>query len=262
MTTHRKKFLYFVLITILTLQIIFSCTDSGMDPKEKLVGGLTGIVYDSTGLPISDANIYCLYYLNYIPAEPIVISSLLSQNLGQDSLTFELMQNFPNPFSNSSFFRFSLPEDCSIEFSVSSETTKESWILYDDDYYYGLYQLFSPNLVDSLSLVNGLYTYSLKANATGGHIYEAKKKFLIVSDLGKPNAKTDRNGVYSFNHKYTFVGDTIYRTFQNPTPTLLPHILNNHLNFLVTKDGYEGKYIEADLFPDIILNYDIVLNKE
>ncbi|NIU00779.1 MAG: hypothetical protein GWN01_07570, partial [Nitrosopumilaceae archaeon] len=39
--------------------------------------------------------------------------------------------------------------------------------------------------------------------------YSDTKELFINSDKGRPNVKTDEQGQYEFDYKYTFEGDTL-----------------------------------------------------
>jgi hypothetical protein len=173
---------------------------------------------------------------------------------------FSLEQNFPNPFSNSTFIRFSLPDRSLIHLNIVNKIENEKVLQYSAKLSKGYYQKYLNNIVDSLQLRNGIYRYSLNALLDNGTNYSDNKELFIISDKGEPNSKTDIHGQYSFDYKYSFAGDTlVIKNDENSSSTMT---LTSTVNLLFTKAGYNSTIIRATLYPDTILIHNIVLTKE
>jgi hypothetical protein len=217
---------------------------------------------DSTGSPIEGAHIFCLYHFTYIPQEPVHLAKLIELLNQETVFDFELFQNFPNPISNSTFLRFSLPQECEIMLTIQEKHSSNIVYQHNDVLPYGLYQMYLENLVDSLNLMNGVYVYSLQAEGKDGTQYSSQRELMIIGNMGEPNAISTANGEYFFEYGQAFVGDSVV---VNPTgdPYYMNNIvLNNTVNFVVEKEGYISKIFNVDLYPAILLRSDIVLLKE
>lgn len=199
-----------VYLLILLSTSLWSCKDEPTTPQEsRLDVGLTGIVYDTSGQRLDSVLIYCLFQFNYYIMPRTGSYSHFFKVSKTDTFGFNLYQNFPNPIMDNTFIRFSLPDTCSTELTITDP--------FDDNVKYsrsemlpdGLYQIYLSNLVDSLKLRNGTYRYTLKAKTKTGRTYNDTKKMFVVSDLGGSNCTTDANGIFFFDYKYAFVGDTV-----------------------------------------------------
>lgn len=250
-----------VLLAFLTFYLD-SCTDLSTPSIDTTPKGLSGQILDTEGNPIDGAKIFCLYYLTHIPAEPVQTLKITFLSTQDGSFDFKLFQNFPNPFSNSSFLRFSLPQECTVFLRIRTKNSQASVYQYTDILPYGLYQRYLENLVDSLNLKNGVYRYSLQAQGVNGISYFSQKDLLIVSNLGSPNAISNDRGEYFFDYGQAFVGDSVMVTQNDTMDNTYTIILDNHINLLIEKETYILKIITVELYPDVLLNQDIVLLKE
>ena len=122
----------------------------------------------------------------------------------------------------------------------------------------GLYQLWLPNLVDSLQLRNGPYTYALQAKSITGVTYNAAKDMFVVSDVGNPNATTGTDGRYFFSYNDAFVGDsvTIYSNEIYPEYSV---ILGRNVTLLFERKGYYSRYYVTYLLQDISICSDMTM---
>jgi hypothetical protein len=260
-TLNTHFYRYIVLIVFLPFFLI-SCSDLSAPPIDTTPKGLSGQIMDVEGNPIDEAKIFCLYYLTYIPAEPVQALKINRSSTQDGSFDFRLFQNFPNPFSNSSFLRFSLPQECTVFLRIRTKNSATTVYQYTDILPYGLYQRYLENLVDSLNLKNCLYRYSLQAQGVNGTSYFSQKDLLIVSNLGSPNAISNDRGEYFFDYGQAFVGDSVMVTQNDIMDNMYKVILDNQVNLLIEKETYISKIITVELYPDVLVNQDIVLLKE
>lgn len=86
-------------------------------------------------------------------------------------LTFELKNNYPNPFNASTIIQFSIPEDSKVELSIYDINGKEVTTLVNDWRAKGNH--FVHYIADELP--SGIYFYRLKA----GHFTSVKRMLLI-----------------------------------------------------------------------------------
>jgi hypothetical protein len=255
MVKSRKLELIKIFLCFFWIILLIGCTDNSTEPEDQ-VEGIRGKVYDTDGKPVSGANIYCLFYLTYIPSD--VTSLHNSHELSAvDSFPFQLFQTFPNPCSQSFYLRFSLPEECTTTITIYSKKTHR--IVYQDTeiYPYGLFQFYFDKIVDSLHLTNGIYHYQLNANGKSGFNYQDDKSILVISDTGTSNYITDSQGNYVFNKDDAFIGDTV--TVMNGDQISYTRILDKSVHLLVLKDGYQSKVVSFELLPGVLLQQDIIL---
>jgi len=91
-------------------------------------------------------------------------------------LTFRLLQNFPNPFNNSTTISFSLGKASHIELNVYNALGQLVKILFDEEYQPGNYQVMWNDKDNSnRPLPSGVYVYTLRM---GGGIIS--KKMLLL----------------------------------------------------------------------------------
>ena len=246
-----------VYISIIILSIINSCKESPTAPSEQ-VNGITGQIYGSDGKVLSGAKIYCLFYLYDVPIDNIS-HSILQKHTNVQDYQFELFQNFPNPFSNSFFLRFSLPEECVVELSIISKKTGITIYHQTNTLQYGFFQLYFKKIVDSLSLSNGLYHCRFKARGVSGKKYFDEKTLFVVSNSGASNAISDSSGKYIFDERDAFIGDTVSVMYNEQLA--YTQILDRFLQLLIIKDGYVPQHISLELLPRTLLRHDIVLRQ-
>lgn len=252
----KISFLIAFLFTLIIMISLSSCDNSPSGPNDDSYG-LTGRVVDTAGHPIAGAEIYCLYYYSYIPTSQLDKSSL--KKVTVDSV-FQLYQNIPNPFSESTFIRFYLPAPASIKLTVTEKSSGAIKYTLQNNLKDGLFQIYLNHLVMNNQLKNGVYKYSLTAKDLSGNTYSAEKELLVINDSSAANVITDNNGNYFFNYENIFEGDTIVTTSDGGF--YYSTVLTSDVNLMIVKDGYIPKLIHVTLYPDILLRQDIVMVAE
>lgn len=236
-----------------------ACSDNTVVPSASLQPfGLAGTVVDSSGKRLDSVSVYCLYYSPSIPLNAMG-SMRLARISEVDTFAFGLYQNFPNPFSHSTFTRFSLPRDAAITLTIKDQLDGSTRYTYMDTLLQGLYQLYLFRLVDSLQLRNGSYTCTLAA-AAGSVRYNATMEMFVISDSGTPSVISSANGHYLFDYAHAFVGDSLIWTYDG-TYGYTIHLTNNIFLFF-RRNGYRPEILGATLFPGILLQRDVVLIRE
>lgn len=245
------------LIGVLVLIIFLSCDDTSIIPPESEFG-VTGRVIDESGNPITNVRVYYLFNFTYIPHLPGSDKPLNETKI--DSFDYELFQNFPNPVYNSSFIRYSINSDADIELTLTELNSGIVKYSVTKPSYYGIYQHYFNNIVDSLQLENGFYKVEFKAFKNGILKYKSEKKLVVVSDLGKPCSTSDKNGKFYFDYDKSFIGDTLtYSTDDEYSYTLQ---IDKSVNLILRKEGYFDETINITLYKNILLNRDVVMRKE
>jgi len=193
----------FLLTAFLSVSYFFTFCNDGITNVEVIDSGLTGHVVDTLGNPIGDVKIFCLYNFSYIP---LPSRSMLNKDIlnKKNDFDFELFQNYPNPFSSSTYIRYSLPQNCTVEIKIRRKNSDKIIYSYSRDLLYGYYQHYLNSIVDSLSLENGLYIYNLKAIGEDNSEYFAEKEMMVLSTEGGVSAKTKDNGEFSFDFNNIF----------------------------------------------------------
>jgi hypothetical protein len=249
----------FLALFCLGLLILLACEDESVGPPPAADRfGLTGLVLDTLGQGLDSVGVFCLFNSPFIP--PVGPSSMTVSRIDEaDTFDFALYQNFPNPFSHSTFIRFSIPRAAVIVLSLTDRLNGSMIAIYEDTLLQGLYQVYFHRLVDSLSLRNGPYTCVLEATAEGGFSYTEHEEVFVVSDSGSPSATTDIDGSYLFDYDSAFVGDSVMSTWNGDD--IYPYELTNSVYLLFTRDGYQPEVINATIFPNLLLRRDVVLTE-
>jgi hypothetical protein len=249
----------FLLLIFTTIVLISSCKENISSPSVQQYG-VSGRVVDTSGIPISDVQVYCLFNHPYAAYNYFPSISFQNKTANTDTFGFELKQNFPNTVYNSTLIRFSLPSSYKISLSIVQKTTGVEKFNYSNDYDYGYYQFPLINFVTDHQLTNGLYDISLKAARNGQVKYQANRTMFVVSDSGKPNLTTSNSGSYFFNYNDACIGETLISTYyyyQDDTTRI-----SNNINLLFRKEGYRSEIRSYDMHPSLLFNQDIIMTKE
>ncbi|MBK7446497.1 MAG: T9SS type A sorting domain-containing protein [Ignavibacteria bacterium] len=94
---------------------------------------------------------------------------------GTDVSSFELNQNFPNPFNPSTDISFSIPQNSDVIIRIYDITGKEVSILVNGFYQKGKYSL----TFNGSNLASGVYFYKMTATGEAGEFTDTKKLELI-----------------------------------------------------------------------------------
>jgi hypothetical protein len=250
-----SKILFFLLV----LFFVYFCSDRITDADEEIYG-LTGHVVDTLGNPINGVDVFCLYYSYSVPKSVQKLSESNSLNKNSD-FDFELFQNYPNPFSSSTYIRYSLPQKCQVELRISQKNGKQNVYIYNNELLNGYYQQFLGNIVDNLQLENGIYIFNLEAIGEDQTEYIAQKEIFVISDRGKANAKTNENGKFTFNFEDAFVSDSVVVNLYDSGYYMYTSYLTSKVNLLFKKSGYQSKLLTVELYPNILLTQDVVMFK-
>ncbi|MEW6006011.1 MAG: hypothetical protein AB1695_11925 [Stygiobacter sp.] len=248
---------YKIYLFTLTALLFVNCADEILNPPTENYG-IKGRIMDESGNSISGVKVYYLFNYSYLP-KLTTIHKLMNKN-DVDSFGYALYQNFPNPVYNSSFIRYSLAADMNIELTVKEDFTGKVKYTNSGFNSYGLYQYHFNEIVNSLQLENGSYTIILKVSKNGTLKYEAKKKMFVISDIGKPNSLSDKNGQYFIDYKKACIGDTLL--YSTDGEHIFPDIINNYVNLLFKKDGFLPEIISTRLYSSVLLNRDVILKSE
>lgn len=249
------KLIFFSILII----VIFSCSDV-VDPYDyQIKSGVKGVVRDTFGNELSDVAVFCLYYSPSIPYSNYDGASLL-KIADTKNFEFNLEQNLPNPFSNSTFIRFSLPDTALVKINMVNKLSKKSVYQYSEELLPGYYQHFLEKIVDKFQLLNGIYNYELTALCNNGKYYSDNKTLLIISDRGSTNSRTGKDGEYSFDYRSCSDGDSVIIRPDDSYSYKLN--LTNSVYLLFEKKGYYHKVIHFELYSNIILYHDVVMTKE
>jgi hypothetical protein len=236
-----------------------SCKDNPVSQGSGNSGRVWGIVYDTSGHPLDSVRVYCLYSFNsgYMKVGP---RSHIEKVSSVDTFGFALYQNFPNPIGNSTYLRFSIPVPCSVHITLTNRRSNEVKYSYTNSFLDGMYQLFLDNLVDSLQLQNGPYTYRFSAVGSGGQQFSGSKEAFVVSDNGSPNSVTKTDGTYFFDYDNAFVGDTVVN-YTSDLYSSYNTILGSNVTLLFERRGYNSFYFNATVYPTIQFRSDIVMTR-
>lgn len=254
MGNHSKG----TLVIFLFLLLFNSCDEYGPLEPNQTRFGITGVVMDDKGNVLSDVKVYCLYNYTYLP-----VYSMLPKHpefFSPDSFSHNLYQNFPNPVYNSSFLRYSLPEDMNVEVTLTEKISGKVVDSFSGFKNAGLYQHHFNEIVSQLQLRNGLYNIKLRTLKDGQVRYENEKRMIIVSDVGQPNVITNAKGEFLFDYKSAFVGDSVVATGDGSYSYI--YILPDNINLLFTKEGYLPELLNVTIYPEILFNRDVILQRE
>ncbi len=254
MGNHSKG----TLVIFLFLLLFNSCDEYAPLAPNQTSFGITGVVMDNKGNILRDVKVYCLYHYTYLP----VYSTLPKQPefFSPDSFSHNLYQNFPNPVYNSSFLRYSIPEDLNVEFTLSEVISGKEKFRFSEFQNAGLYQYHFNEIVSQLQLRNGLYNIKLRTLKDGQLRYENEKRMFIVSDVGQPNDITNGIGEYLFDYQSAFFGDSVVATSDGSYQYTIT--LTDNVNLLFIKEGYLPELLNVTIYPEVLFNRDVILHRE
>lgn len=247
------SFLFFLIFSL------YTCSEGPVGPVANIDAGVAGIVYDTSGHPLDSVRIYCLYSFFYNPI-PMKSQANILRISNSKKFEFNLFQNFPNPVQNSTFLRFSLPTSCSVNISITERATGKIRYTYSKSLLEGLYQLYLNNLVDSLQLPNGRYTYNIVAKSELDTEYNASKEMFVASDHGNPSDLTKTDGKYFFDYKNAFVGDSV-AIFSSELIPIYNVVLGRNINLLLERRGYYSLFTSMNLSPKIQIHSDLIMTR-
>lgn len=245
---------------MLLASALCSCVQENVAPLiEEPRYGLYGTVMDSSGRPLDSVRVFCLFSY-WFPPEVKGSRFGLTRLSDIDTFSFRLYQNFPNPFSQSTYLRFSLPRYCDIRLTIADRLDGSVKYVYTETLLPGFYQMYLHRLVDSLRLRNGPYTYTLWVNIGQGIHYQATRQMFVISDSGMPNSVSNVRGQYFFDYREAFIGDSVWYSYNGED--VYPYRLYNSVTLLVQRRGYVRRTFLVDIYPTILLRRDIVLIRE
>ncbi|MBU2508689.1 MAG: hypothetical protein KJ799_18505 [Bacteroidetes bacterium] len=253
-----KKFLFYPMMSLIFIMshFLMSCNQDSFIVSVESGNGIRGVVRDTSGKALKDVKVFCLFYSYTIPVN-LSISAVIERLSNREDFAFNLEQNFPNPFSNSTFLRFSLPTKAFVNLELIDKINNEIVYEFSDSLQAGYYQHYLRNIVDSLQLKNGAYLYTLNALVANDTNYSDTKELFIISNKSAPNSITNVHGQYEFNYNQIFEGDSVVVKFANNYTYTIN--LTNMVNILFEKEGYEPKIIPSTLYPNFVLDHDVVL---
>ena len=245
-----------MMLGVISLQ---SCKENPVSQGPSVTAGVSGIVYDPSGAPLDSVRVYCLYSfnINYYTMSP---RSRIEKVSNADTFGFNLYQNFPNPVQNSTYLRFSIPVPCSVHIMLTDRVNNKVVYSFAESVLEGMYQVFLVDLVDSLQLHNGPYTYEFKASGTGGQQFSGSKEMFVASDLGTPNDVTTANGMYVFDFDNAFAGDSVV-VYTSDLYQPYTAMLGKNVNLLFERRGYYSFTSSTYLLPTILIHSDIILTR-
>jgi hypothetical protein len=100
----------------------------------------------------------------------------LIEKIKSNHLEFQVEQNFPNPFNNSTTIKYSLAKESNLKIIIYDELGKKIKTLFDDNHKEGTYQVMWSGKNDSgLDVSSGIYFISFSAGN-----YSSAKKILLL----------------------------------------------------------------------------------
>ncbi len=257
----RPIFAYLLIVAIVFVSLsLQTCCENSLAPTVESQYGLTGKILDTLGNPIEGAELYCIFYMNSFPEDLKKETSSVFK-IDSTIFNFSLHQNFPNPFSNSTFVRFELPQRCAINLIITNIEKSKTYYKYDDSLNFGFYQMYIENLIVQEKLKNGIYNYTLSAIGEDGTFYNESNQLFTISDLGIPNAVSNHCGRFYFNYRDSYTGEKVYINSTGIPEIIEEYILTNTINLLIKKDGYKSDVVTITLYPEILLTQDIILKE-
>jgi len=248
-----------VVCLIGSLLLALSCNDDSiMVTGGPGRSGLAGRVMNAAGRGLDSVRVYCLFTWPS-PADSSTTSGFVASAAERDTFAFELFQNLPNPFAQSTFIRFSLPRDCRIRITISDPIDLSTKYTRTGTYLQGFYQVPLLRIVDSLQLRNGRYVYRLEATSVDGLRYAASREMFVLSTTNVPAATTDISGYYQFDYARLEVPDTVMTTTDGYYLTPVP--LTSDVYLVFSKNGYQQQLVETTLFPNLVIQRDVVLSE-
>ena len=251
------------IIYMLTLSFLFiqACSENSTAPVPDKIYGVEGTVLDTAGVPLSGVQVYCLFDYGYIPdTAENNINKILS--ITDTSYVNKLWQNFPNPLSKDTYIRFSLSKECIVRFTISSKNDGRIIYQKDDTLQFGYYQRYFADLGTNKDFKNGLYDATFTINGPVGSTSVFKKEMCIISVRNKPNSVSSDMGRYVFDYKEAFIDDTVKECSIYYPDQIRDHVISDDIILQFKKDGYITKNILVTLYPGVIFNQDIILQKE
>ena len=238
----------------------YSCEYNTSYEEDKKNYGLTGVIKDISGKKLDSVEVYYLFNFYFSSREKISEEDLTL--LKSSSFIFKLYQNYPNPFSEESFIKFSLRSECSVRFTISDNRNSREIYQYKKKLQYGLYQMAIGKIIDSLKLVNGMYRYTLHAKDQQGTEFEESKVFLLLQRNTNPNSVTDTSGVFTFNYEKAPIGQVVTVNHYDNEENLYPQLITNNVGILFKRKGYREIIQSYNLYPNLLLHHDVLMEKE
>ena len=247
-----------LLISLTIIVLLFGCKDKSVEPVSEPVYGIGGKILSSSGAILPGAKLYCIYDQYSLPGDPAQLHAM-KKPTNTETFPFELLQNTPNPIANSVYFRFSVPESCSIRLDMTYTADGGTLSLLNEPVEPGLYQRYFERLVETRQLKNGTYQCILTATGKSGAKYSGRIFVFVLSNLGSPNAVSDNKGSYLFNIKEACIGDSIF--VQQDEWNIYTKYLRSSIRMLVVKDGYQTRLLDLSLIQGQLLAQDIILEE-
>jgi hypothetical protein len=258
----RSSRILVVIYLMISSMGLWSCKENITAPDPVRVTGLCGIVYDTDCRSLDSVKVYCQYQLNYysispsIKEEKIVSDSNtpLTKIATTETFVFALEQNFPNPVQNSTYLRFY------VKIAIIDRFDGKEKYSYCASLLEGMYQLYINNLVGSLMLHNGPYSYNINVTGNNGAHYNTSKEMFIISDSSSPNIITRTDGQFVFDYQHAFVGDSVMINGGDLYSTYTM-FLGNTITLLFERNGYVSQSLNVELNSNVLFHQDIIMKR-
>ncbi|MEW6197020.1 MAG: hypothetical protein AB1521_17875 [Bacteroidota bacterium] len=252
-----KRILKFVLYSLLLFFFLYACEYNSVYEEEKEIFGVKGVVRNYFGEILDSVEVYYLFNYNSALTDRLFKESVTL--LEPSSFDFKLYQNYPNPFSNYSFIKFSLPLECDTKLSIQDIRTSKDIYVYQAKLKTGLYQIAIGKIVDSLKMVNGIYRYQINAKDQNNIRYEDSKEFTIIRGTNYPYQITDNTGIFIFNYEDAFIAKTIIENYYDREEMQNTRFVTNTINLLFRRKGYQDAVQTYTLYPNLLLHHDVLM---